>query len=164
MLSITVVAYTLLFIASFFLERFRALGEVDKFYWCTKGTKMFYCPIPVFIGLWYLLVDDTLKDDIVNGTTKTAFVAIYIHVGFNLLDSVLSAVGKLLYGNRFSTALFIHHFVTLNVFSVSMYYNGKGQYIAMIAFVEEMIGPLSFINWMLAKAKLSHLPIWKVNQ
>ena len=71
-------------------------------------------------------MNNTLKDDIVNGTTKSAFVAIYMHVGFNLLDSILSAVRKLLYGSRFSTALFIHHFVLLNLYSIgTMYYNGK---------------------------------------
>ena len=167
-IAITVVVYTLVFLTvctgSFFLERFRALGDVNKFTWCAKGTKIFYFPIPIFIGLWYLLVDDTLKDDVVNGTTKTAFVAIYIHVGFNLLDSVLMAVGKLLYGNRFSTALFIHHFATLNVYSVATYYNGKGQYFSMLGFIEEMAGPLSYINWILTKAKLTHLSIMKINQ
>ena len=34
----------------------------------------------------------------------------------------------------------------------------------MIAFMEEMVGPLSYSNWMLAKAKLTHLSIMKVNQ
>jgi hypothetical protein len=167
-IALTIVAYTLVFfavcVASFFSERFRALGGVDKFTWCAKGTKVFYFPIPIFTGLWYLLVDDTLKDDIVNGTTKTAFVAIYIQVGFNLLDSVLVSVGKLLYGNRFSTALFIHHFVVFMVYSVATYYNGKGQYLFMIGFIEEIAGPLSYVNWMLAKAKLTHLSTWKVNQ
>ena len=112
-IAITVVVYALVFfivcIASFFLERFRALNCMDRFTWWAKGTKIFYFPIPFFTGLWYLLVDDTLKDDVVNGTTKTAFVAIYIHIGFNLLDSVLMAVGKLLYGNRFSTAYYSFH-------------------------------------------------------
>ena len=112
-IAITIVVYALVFfivcIASFFLERFRALNCMDRFTWWAKGTKIFYFPIPIFTGLWYLLVDDTLKDDVVNGTTKTAFVAIYIHVGFNLLDSVLMAVGKLLYGNRFSTAYYSFH-------------------------------------------------------
>ena len=167
-IAITAVVYALVFfivcIVSFFLERFRALNGMDRFTWWAKGTKIFYCPIPIFTGLWYLLVDDTLKDDVVNGTTKTAFVAIYIHVGFNLFDSILMAVGKLLYGNRFSTALFIHHFAILNLYSVATYYNGKGQYLSMLGFIDEMAGPLSYANWMLAKAKLSHLSIWRVNQ
>ncbi len=164
-IAVTVATYTLLFItvciASFSSERFRALGDVEKFTWCAKGTKVFYFPIPIFTGLWYLLVDDTLKDDIVNGTTKTAYVAIYIQVGFNLLDSVLVSVGKLLYSNRFSTALFIHHFVVFMGYSLATYYNGKGQYLSMIGFMEEVAGPLSYVNWMLAKAKLT---LWKVNQ
>ncbi len=167
-IAITVVAYAFLFItvcvASFFLERFRALGDMDKYLWCIKGTKLFYFPIPVITGLWYLLVDDTLKDDVVNGTTKTVPVAMYILVGFYLYDSVLMVTGKLLYGNRFSTSLLIHHFVVLSLYSIGTYYNMKGQYLSILGFLEEMVGPLSYVNWMLAKAKLTHLSIMKVNQ
>ena len=114
--------------------------------------------------MWYLLVDNTLKHDVVNGTTKTVPVAVYTLVGLYLFDTVLMIVGKLLYGNRFSTALLFHHLITLSVYSVIMYYNDKGQYLTMIAFTEEMIGPLSYSNWMFAKAKLTHLSIMKVNQ
>lgn len=97
-------SYTLLiivvYIASLLLDTFRAPGDIDKFLWCMmKVPKMFYCPISVFTGLWHLLVDDTLKEDVVNGTTKTAFVAIYVYVDFNFCDSVIVTVGKLLYGN-----------------------------------------------------------------
>ena len=89
-IAIIVVVYTLVFltvcIPSFFLERFRALSDVDKFTWCAKGTKLFYFPVPrpIFTGLWYLLVDDTLKHDIINGTTKTAFVVTYMLVSTSL--------------------------------------------------------------------------------
>ena len=34
----------------------------------------------------------------------------------------------------------------------------------MLGFIEEMAGPLFYTNWILAKAKLTHLSIWKVNQ
>ena len=52
----------------------------------------------------------------------TAFIAVYINVGFNLLDSTLMAVEKLLFGNPFSTAaaLLIHHFLVLTVYSVGI--------------------------------------------
>ena len=166
--AITCISYTLLFfvvsLASFTTERFRVLNGVDKFTWCAKSTKVFYFPVPVVTGFWFLLVDDTLKDDVVNATTKTSFIAVYIHVGFNLLDSILMAVGKILYGSRFSTALLIHHFTVFTVYSIVIYYNGKGHYFGMLGFIYEMAGPLSYINWILGKAKITHLCIWKVNQ
>ena len=166
--AITCILYSLLFfvvsLVSFTTERFRVLSGVDKFTWCAKGTKVFYFPIPVFTGFWFLLVDDTLKDDVVNGTTITSFIAIYIQVGFFLLDSILMAVGKILYGRRFSTALLIHHLIVFTVYSIGICYNGKGHYFAILVFILDMAGPLSYINWMLAKAKLTHLFIWKVNQ
>ena len=74
--------YTSIFavcMVSFFSARFRALGDVDKLIWCAKGTKVFYFPIPVFTGFWYLLVDDTLKDDIVNGITCKDCLCCHIH-------------------------------------------------------------------------------------
>ena len=64
-IAITAVVYALVFfivcIVSFFLERFRALNDMDSFTWWAKGTKILYCPIPIFTGLWYLLVDDILN-------------------------------------------------------------------------------------------------------
>ena len=168
MIFTTFVAYMLLFfavcIASFFLEIFRALGDVDKFTWCVKYMKMFYFPIPIFTGLWYLLVDDTLKNDIVNGTTKTSFVALYIHVGFYLLDTTVMAVGKLLFGSRINTTLLVHHSLGLTLYSGAIYYTGKGHYLVMLGFISEMIGPFTYISWMLAKGKLTHLSIWKIVQ
>ena len=68
-------------------------------------------------------------------------------------------VGKLLYGSRFSTALFIHHLATFNLYSAGTYYNGKGQYLSMLGFIEEMAGPLSYTNRILAKAKLTNLDL-----
>ena len=54
-IAITIVVYTLVFLtvctASFFLERFRALDDADKFLWCIKGTKLFKFPIPIFTGM-----------------------------------------------------------------------------------------------------------------
>ena len=165
---VTFVAFTLIVfavcLASFLSEKFSSLSDVDKFTWCAKGTKVFYFPIPVFTGLWYLLVDDSLKNDVVNGTTKTSFIAMCMHIGFNVLDCALMAIGKLIFGHRFSTALFIHHFLVFTVYSVGVYYQGKAHYLGMLGFLSESAGPLSYIYWMLGKANLTHLLIWKVNQ
>ena len=167
-ITLFIFAYILLFftvcIVSFFSERFRALGDADKFIWCAKGVKVLYFPIPISIGLWYLLVDDTLKDDVVNGITKTAFVATYMHIGHYLVDSALMVVGNLLYDCRFSTVLLVHHSIVINVFIAATYYSGKGQYFIMISFVDDMAGISSCVNWMLGKAKLTRLSIWKVSQ
>ena len=86
-----------------------------------------------------------------------------MHVGFYLLDTVVMAVGRVLYGNhQFTASLFLHHFISICVYSVGIYYNGKGQYLCMIAFAEEMASPPTYISWMLAKAKLTHLSITKM--
>ena len=53
-------------------------------------------------------------------------------------------------------------FGCLSACSVGIYYNGKGQYFIMILLAIEMPSPLSFVSWMLAKAKLTHLSIAKM--
>ena len=117
-IAITVVFYTLLIslmcIVSLFLDKFRKLLVIwISFSGVLKSPRCStVLAIPIFTGLWYLLVDDTLKDDIVNGMTKSVFLALYIHVGFNFCDSIIIIVGKLLYGNRL---LFIHHLITFNI-------------------------------------------------
>ena len=95
------------------LARFQALKDADKFTWCTRLTFVFYSPIPILTGLWFLLVDDTLKNDVANGTSKSSFIATYLHVGFNILDFILAATGKLFFGKAFSSALLIHHSLVL---------------------------------------------------
>ena len=133
-IAITVLVYILVFvavcIASFFLERFRALSDVDKFIWCAKGTKLFYFPFPIFTGLWYLLVDNTLRDDVINGTTKTTFIAIYIYTcWFQPLWQYSNSSGKasLWQLNQYSV---IHSsfFHSQSIQCCYIYYNGKGQY------------------------------------
>ena len=164
----TFVIYTLLFFVVYVwsrtLVRFQAIKDVDKFTWCAKLTKVFYFPIPILTGLWFLLVDDTLRSDIANGTSKSSFIAIYLHVGFNILDCILMAVGKVLFGRAFSSALFIHHFLVLTMYSIGLNYFKKAHYLALLGFIYEIAGPLSYINWILSKAKLNHLRIWKINQ
>ena len=64
-------------------------------------------------------MDNTLKDDIVNGTTKSAFVAIYMHVGFNLLDSILMAVGKFLMAAN-SVQLYLFIISLSSIYTVSL--------------------------------------------
>ena len=146
-------------------ERYTFLSDVEKFSWCLNGTKAFYSLIPTLTGLWYLLVDDTLKNDVVNGTVKTSFIVSYIHFGFHLLDSILLMVKKLLFGNRCRISeILVHHIVTLTAYGLCMHYNGKGHYFAVVALVSEMVVPLTMTNWMLGKTKLSHLFIWKINQ
>ena len=156
--------YFLVCLVSLLSARFRSLSGVDRFTWCAKATKVFYFPLPILTGFWYLLVDDTLHNDVVNATTKTSYIAIYMHDGFMILDCILMALGKLFYGKQFSNSLVIHHFVVLFIYSLGLYYSGKLHYISMLVFVGEKPGPVAYTNWIMGKAKLTHLRIWKISQ
>ena len=156
--------YSLICLASFSSSTFRSLSGVDKFTWCAKATKVLYFPLPILTGYWYLLVDDSLSKDVVNGTTKTSYISIYIYVGYIIFDCILMAIGKLLYFKTFSNTLFLHHFVALIIYSTVLYYNGKLHYIAMLVFIGEKPGPISYMNWIMGKAKLTHLFIWNISQ
>ena len=153
------------YLASLLVVKFKSLSDVEKFTWCARIMKFFMFPIPIFTGFWYLAVDDTLHNDVVNATTKTSFIAVYMFVGFCSLDCILAAIGKLLFGRSYSTAIVVHHFVVLSAYgSFIIFYNGKGHYLAMLGLLLEMAGPLTYINWVLGKAKLDHLRIWKLIQ
>jgi len=82
------------------------VGEIQvpqrhKFTWCARIMKFFVFLIPVFTGLWYLAVDDTLQHDAVNATSKTSFIALYVgcfqysrqHLGSRQLESFFLAGG-----------------------------------------------------------------------
>ena len=167
-IMVTFVIYTSLFFVVYLVSktsvRFNSLHSADRFTWCVRLTKELYFPIPVFTGLWYLLVDDTLRNDIANGISKSSYIALYMHIGYNILDCILVAVGKILFGRLFSTALFIHHFLVLTGYSIGFYYIDKAHYFALLGFIYEMSGPFSYLSWILGKAKATHLSIWKISQ
>lgn len=161
---VSLLVYIVISLISFTSSRFRCLSGVDKFTWCAKATKVLYFPFPILTGYWYLLVDDSLYMDAVNATTKSSYMTIYMHIGFNIFDCMLMAIGKLLYGRMFSNTLFLHHFVVLIIYSIGLYCEGKLHYISMLVFVGEKPGPVSYTNWIMGKAKLSHLFIWNISQ
>ena len=155
--------YSLVCLVSFSSSTFRSLNGVDKFMWCAKATKVFYFPLPILTGYWYLLVDDSLSKDPIKGVTKTSYVSICIHVGYNIFDCTLMAIGKVLYGKKFSTTLTLHHFVGLTIFSNVLYYKLM-HYVSMLVFVGEKPGPITYMNWIMGKAKLTRLLIWTISQ
>ena len=156
--------YSLVSLASFSSSTFRSLSGVDKFTWCAKATKVFYFPLPILTGYWYLLVDDSLSKDVVNGTTKTSHISIYMYIGYITFDCILMAIGKFLYFKKFSSTLFLHHFVVLIIYSIGLYSDGIIHYNSMLIFVSEKPGPFSYMNWIMGKAKLTHLSIWNISQ
>jgi len=166
--GLTCVVYALILLAVYLASpmsvNFKSLSDLEKFTWYTKIMKVFFFPFPIFTGFWYLAVDGTLRNDVVNGTSKTSFIALYMWVGFYILDSSLSAFGKFLFGKSYSTALFVHRVGVLTAYGGGIFYNGKGHYFVMLGFLFEMVGPIAYINWKLVKAKLDHLPIWRLVQ
>lgn len=96
---------------------FRSLNGVDKFTWCVaKATKVLYFPLPILTGYWYLLVDDSLSTDVVNGMTKTSYIIMYMYVQCNIFDCILMAIGKFLFMAKNSAT---HCFFIILWFSLS---------------------------------------------
>ena len=166
--GLTFVVYALIllavYLASLLSVNFKSLSDVEKFTWCARLMKVFFFPFPILTGFWYLAVDGTLRNDVVNGTSKTSFIALYMWFGFYILDGSLAALAKLLFGRSYSTALFVHHVGVLITYGGAIFYNGKAHYFVMLGFLFEMAGPLTYINWVLGRAKLDHLPIWRLIQ
>ena len=87
-----------------------------------------------------------------------------MHVGYNIFDCILMVIGKLVYGKMFSNTLFLHHFVVLIVYSIGLYYDGGMHYVSMLVFIGEKPNPITYVNWIMGKAKLTHLLIWTISQ
>ena len=144
--GLTFVVYALIllavYLASLLSVNFKSLSDVEKFTWCARLMKVFFFPFPILTGFWYLAVDGTLRNDVVNGTSKTSFIALYMWFGFYILDGSLAALAKLLFGRSYSTALFVHHVGVLITYGGAIFYNGKAHYFVMLGFLFEMAGPL----------------------
>ena len=116
-----------------------------------------------FLALWYLLVDDTLSKDVVNATTVSSHIAVYICVGFFLFESSALFSSNFIFGN-FNTYLALHHSLTLFGYFVALYYDTKCHFFCVVGLFQEIITPFTCLSWMLLKAKLGYTTVWKVNQ
>ena len=163
----TFVATSIIFACSYLISyrfvTFRShLRTKEKIFWCLAFVRAAFGFMASFFGAWYLAFDDTLQKDVVNGHSQTSFLAVYICVGFFVFECCALYLSNIVF-KGFDPFLFMHHTLSLVGFSTAAYY-GNTHFFAVVGMLLEMTTPFSCFCWMLLKAKMSHLTIWKVNQ
>lgn len=161
--------FLVLFIASYLgswllVDSFNTkLRTKEKVFWCLSFVRALFGIIASVFGLWFLVVDHTLHEDVAQANNVTSFIAVYICVGFFVFECT-ALFGSNLYFRSFDSFLFIHHSLSLVGYSIAAYYDGKGHFFAVVGLLLEGTTPFSCFCWMLLKCKMAHLNIWKLNQ
>ena len=166
-LIITFISFTAIFFLSYFLSfsfaTFKGLRTKEKVFWCLAFVRGIFGVNCTLIGLWYLAVDEVLKENVVHSTTTTSHIAIYYCVGFFIFECFFLYSSNIIF-RTFDPALFAHHTLALIGYSIAMYYNNKVHFFAVVGLLEEMSTPFTCLCWMLLKAKMTSSIIWKTNQ
>ena len=166
-ISLTFFASLLVFCASYFASytfvTFRSkLRTKEKVFWCLSFVRALFGFVSTFIGFWYIAFDDTLQKDVVNGSSQTSFLAVYVFVGFFLFECSALFSSIALFGG-FDSFLVAHHALSLLSFGTSACCD-TAHFFAVVGMLLEMTTPFSCLCWLLLKAGMAQLPIWKINQ
>lgn len=151
------------YLGSFCFITFRSkLRTKEKIFWCLSFVRGLFGFVAIFFGLWYIVLDDTLQKDVVNGSTQTSLIATNISVGFFLFECLTLFSSIAIFGG-FDAFLVVHHTLSLIGMSTVLYYDST-HFFAVCGLILEMTTPFSCFCWMLLKADMAHLTIWKANQ
>lgn len=166
-LSVAFFVFLLIFILSYFVslafETFRSkLRAKEKVFWCLAFVRSIFGLFSIFPGLWFIGVDDTLKRDVVNGSTPTSFLVLNIANGFFVFECFALYLSSAVFRN-FDPFLFTHHTLSLAGVTSVVYYENT-HFFAMTGMLLEMTTPFSCFCWMLLKAGMANHISWKVNQ
>ena len=134
----------------------------DKLFWCLSIVRILFGLITGLLGFWLVAFDDKLHKDIANATTISAFVGAYISMGFFAVDSIV-VFGSIVISWKVDCGLLIHH-VLSSLSIITIVYYEKGLFFLTIGLLCEIAEPFDCFCWMLQKANLKHLFVWKISQ
>lgn len=161
--AVSAIIFFLSYLGSYRFVTFKSyLSTKEKVFWCMAFVRAVFGIVASFFGFWYLAVDNTLHKDVVRATCTSSHFAVCMCVGFFLFECTALFSSNVIFRN-FDPFLATHHSVSLIGFSISAY-SGMGHFFSVVALLLEMTTPFSCICWVLLKAKMAHLVIWKVNQ
>ena len=160
---ISIIVFFLSYCASFTFQTFRSkLRTKEKVFWCLAFVRALFGFFSAFVGFWYIAFDDTLQKDVVNGHSQTSFLSVYIACGFFIFECLALFSSIALFGG-FDPFLVTHHTLSLIGYGTVAIY-GNTHFFSVCGMLLEMTTPFSCFCWMLLKADMAHLPIWKFNQ
>ena len=161
--AVSAIIFFLSYLGSYRFMTFKSyLSTKEKVFWCMAFVRAVFGIVASFFGFWYLAVDDTLHHDVVNATCTSSHFAVCMCVGFFLFECTALFSSNIIF-RTFDPFLAIHHSISLIGFGIAAYAD-KGHFFTTVALLLEMTTPFSCICWVLLKAKMAHLFIWKINQ
>lgn len=124
--------------------------------WCRDSTVCIFSFVASSTSIWYVAVDDTLMNDVVNGRSTLSLVVICSSVGFYMFDSML------LLGTN-STMALVHHGFVILAHSVCIYYD-KAYFFGVQGLLFQVAIFFRRLRWTLFKVKTDHSSIWMIYQ
>ncbi len=135
---------TLTFLLSF---RCSVIGRrKDLAKWCFMIPRLVFGVCAPIIGFYYVIIDNTLKNDAVHAKTPLSVLGLHAMIGYCIYEIIYCSLFKVI-----GTSVWFHHIIFLFGVSLVVFYE-KGHFsIVGAGFWGEMIVPFTAIRWMLFK-------------
>ena len=141
---------------------YKSLKVQDRVLWCLVFIRVLFSVFAFCTGCWYAVLDSPLHKDVVMATIPFCEFVISFAAGYFALECVILFTLNIV-SRELHKALAAHHVFCLVGFTAALY-SERGQFFAILAFVDEMNTPFACLGWMLIKAGKGSGYVWKVNQ
>jgi len=138
------------------------LCKKDKLFWCLSIVRILFGLFSGFLGFWLVAFDNKLHKDIVNASSISIFIGTYVSMGFFIMDGIV-VFGSIIISRKVDYGLVIHHILSSLSIIFIIYYE-KGFFFLAVGLLCEIVEPFDCFSWMLQKANLNHLFVWKISQ
>ena len=156
-----VIYVSCLFISSL-SSTYRRLSNREKVFWHLSIVRAFFGIFATYHGLWTILYDKPIFENIVSGKTQESYFGVMFTTGFFIFEcSTLFASN--IYFRFIDWNLALHHLLSLIGYLLAVYYD-TNHFFGVVGLLLEMTTPFSAVCWLLIKAKKADTKLWRVNQ
>ena len=137
-------ALTFLLVFSFHSETFKHRKVIAML--CMQVARFTYGILFTIIGFYYVVIDDTLKNDLVHAKTPLSVLALHAMIGVYIFELVYNYSF-----NGMDGPLWFHHIISLFGIALTAYYE-KGHFAVVGGgLLAEMVVPFGTFKWILLK-------------
>ena len=127
--------FTLVFITinaiSHFTETFKRLLPAVEVFWCRSIVSVIFSILHSPITMWLVLIDDYLRNDIVNNTSITSTILLGVGIGFSLYEIIIQLTAYALF-QYWDFYLLLHNLVNFLSATLIVYFN-QGHFIGCVS-------------------------------
>lgn len=142
---------------------YRSLAAKERVFWNLAVSRGAFGIQSMVAGLWALLKDPVLQADRMFGQQSWSWFNVLTAFGFFTFENAALHGSNVVFGS-FDATLAIHHFFAVSGFGSVLVWDTVGHYLPMLILLLEMSTPFTCVSWILLKAGLSHIRLWKLNQ